>query len=106
LISVIPASVSPLPKQRQRLCHYRLSNQDVYLITDIHSVPTLHVYGSHFTYPHVFLLKFISAMSTPPNIYVYTLPTVYMGHAVVQLVEALRRQFAGSIPDGVNGFFH
>jgi len=29
-----------------------------------------------------------------------------MGHAVAQLVEALRYKVAGSIPDGVNGFFH
>ena len=50
--------------------------------------------------------KFISARSTPPNIYVCTLPTVCVGHAVAQLVEALRRKVASSIPDGVIGLFH
>ena len=28
------------------------------------------------------------------------------GHAVAQLVEATSRKVAGSIPDGVTGFFH
>jgi len=104
----MPAATSTLPKRHQGLCQYRLSSQNVYLITDIHSVPRLStsMYGSHFTYPHIFLVKFISARSNPPNIYVYSLRTVYVGHAVVQLVEALRRKVAGSIPDGVIGFFH
>ena len=100
--------MSPLPKRRQGVCHYRLSSQNVYLITGIHSVPTLHtcMCGYHFTYPHIFLLKFISAKSMPPNIYVYTLPAVYVGHVVARLVEALLRQFAGSILDFVIEFFH
>jgi len=29
-----------------------------------------------------------------------------VGHAVAQLVEALRYKPEGSIPDGVTGFFH
>ena len=62
--------------------------------------------GSQFRYPNIFLVKFINARSTPPNIYVYTLHTVYVGHAVTQLVEALRRKVAGLIPDGFIGFFH
>jgi len=102
----MPAATSTLPKRRQGLCHHRLSSQSVYLITDIHSVLRLSTYGSHFTYPHIFLVKFISARSTPPNIYVYTLSTVYVGHAVAQFVEALRPKVAGSIPDSVIGFFH
>ena len=31
---------------------------------------------------------------------------LYKGHAVVQLVEALRYKVAGSILDGVIGIFH
>jgi hypothetical protein len=39
--------------------------------------------GSHFTYPHIFLLKFLSARSTFLNIYIYTLPTMYVGYYII-----------------------
>jgi hypothetical protein len=64
------------------------------------------MYGFHFIYPHIYLVKFINARSNPPNICVNKLPTVHVGHAVAQLVEALLQKVAGSIPEGVIGFFH
>jgi hypothetical protein len=52
-----------------------------------------HIYAVRLTFPSgKILVKFENYKETP-------------GHAVAQLVEALRYKVAGSIPDGVIGIF-